>query len=205
VKVCIVSPLRSAFRRARGSGPAKCPSGTYSFRRIVRGTANTAMTMTWPVNHGRLPSATPGSWPPSAAVSPVSALSLQRQSETSNVFLESLVVSQGCELELPDQPRPGAAVHRTRSGRAVTRRCGQPGYPERGAHGIVTDLAAAGYAVTQKRRPPQPLPDPGAPPATRTRQPGTRHRRRPGPPSRRRRETAADRYGTSLRAPVARA
>ena len=94
-------------------------------------------------------------------------------------------------------------MHRTRSGRAVTRRRGQPGHPERGAHSIVTDLAAAGYAVTQKRRPPQPLPDPGAPPATRTRQPGTRHRRRPGPPSRRRRETAADRYGTSLRAPVA--
>ena len=144
-----------------------------------------------------------GSWSPSAAVSPVSALSLQRQSETSNVFLEFLVVSQGGELELPDQPRPGAAVHRTRSGRAVTRRPGQPGHPERGAHGIVTDLAAADYAVTQKRRPPQPLPDPGVPPATRTRQPGTRHRRRPGPPSRRRRETAADRYGTSLRTPVA--
>jgi hypothetical protein len=30
------------------------------------------------------------------------------------------------------------------------RRRGQPGHPERGAHSIVTDLAAAGYAVTQK-------------------------------------------------------
>jgi len=39
-------PGRSAFRRARGSGPAKWPSCTYSFRRIVRGTANTAMR--WP-------------------------------------------------------------------------------------------------------------------------------------------------------------
>ena len=53
-------------------------------------------------------------------------------------------------MELPDQPRPGAAVHRTRSGRAVMRRRGQPGHPERGADGIVTDLTAAGYAVTQK-------------------------------------------------------
>jgi hypothetical protein len=35
-----------------------------------------------------------------------------------------------------------------------TRRRGQPGHPERGAHSIVTDLAAAGYAVTQKGRPP---------------------------------------------------
>ena len=43
-----------------------------------------------------------------------------------------------------------AAVHRTRSGRAVTRRRGQPGHPERGAHGIVTDLATAGYVLKQK-------------------------------------------------------
>jgi hypothetical protein len=41
-------------------------------------------------------------------------------------------------------------VHRTRSGRAVTRRRGQPGHPERGAYGIVTDLTAAGYVVKQK-------------------------------------------------------
>src|SRR5260221_7124868 len=162
------------------------------------------MTMTRPVNHGRLPSVTPGgSWPPPAAGSPVPALNLHSQSETSNMFLETVLVSlKDGKLELPDQPRPGAAVHRTRSGRAVTRRRGQPGHPERGAHGIVTGPAAAGYVVKQKRRPPQPPPDPGTPPATRTRQPGTRHRRRPGPPCRRRRETTADRYRTSLRAPV---
>ena len=35
-------------------------------------------------------------------------------------------------------------------GRAVTRRRGQPGHPERGAYGIVTDLTAAGHAVKQK-------------------------------------------------------
>jgi hypothetical protein len=35
-------------------------------------------------------------------------------------------------------------------GRAVTRRRGQPGHPERGAYGIVTDLAAVGYVVKQK-------------------------------------------------------
>jgi hypothetical protein len=34
-------------------------------------------------------------------------------------------------------------------GRAAVRRRGQPGHPERGACGIVTDLAAAGYAVKQ--------------------------------------------------------
>jgi hypothetical protein len=48
-------------------------------------------------------------------------------------------------------------------GRAVTRRRGQPGHPERGAYGIVTDLTAVGYAVKQQRRPPQPRPDPGGP------------------------------------------
>jgi len=53
------------------------------------------------------------------------------------------------ELELADQSRPGSAVHRTRSGRAVTRRRGQPGHPERGACGIVTDLTAVGYAAKQ--------------------------------------------------------
>jgi hypothetical protein len=37
-----------------------------------------------------------------------------------------------------------------RSGRAVTRRRGQPGHPERGAYGIVTDLTAVGYVVKQK-------------------------------------------------------
>jgi hypothetical protein len=49
-------------------------------------------------------------------------------------------------------------------GRAVTRRRRQPGHPERGACGIVTDLTAVGYAVKQQRRPPQPRPDPGGPP-----------------------------------------
>ena len=48
-------------------------------------------------------------------------------------------------------------------GGAVTRRRGQPGHPERGAYGIVTDLTAVGYAAKQKRRPPQPRPDPGGP------------------------------------------
>jgi hypothetical protein len=37
-------------------------------------------------------------------------------------------------------------------GRTVTRRRGQPGHPERGACGIVTDLTAVGYVVKQKRR-----------------------------------------------------
>jgi hypothetical protein len=41
-------------------------------------------------------------------------------------------------------------VHRTRSGRAVTRRRGQPGHSERGAYSIVADLTAVGYVVKQK-------------------------------------------------------
>jgi len=35
-------------------------------------------------------------------------------------------------------------------GRAITRRAGQPGHPERGAYGIVTDLTAVGYVVSRK-------------------------------------------------------
>ena len=131
----------------------------------------------------------------------MSALSLHLQSETSNRFLEIVTIVQGDELECPDQPRPVAAVHRPRPGRAAPRLAAGPGSTERSACGIVTDLTAAGYVAKQKRRPPQPLPDPGAPPAARTRQPGTRHRRRPGPARGRRRETAADRDRTGLRPP----
>jgi hypothetical protein len=39
------------------------------------------------------------------------------------------------------------------------------GITGRSASGIVTGLTAARYVVKHKRRPPQPLPDPGAPPA----------------------------------------
>ena len=62
------------------------------------------------------------------------------------------------------------------------------GITERSAYGIVTDLAAAGYVVKQKERPPQPLPDPGTPAAARTHPPGTHRRRSPRPPCRNRRE-----------------
>jgi len=138
-----------------------------------------------------------GSWSPSAAVSPVSALSLQRQSETSNVFLEFLVVYQGWRAGASRPATPG----RCRASHAIR------------AHGYATSRST--WASRTRR--PQHRHRPGrsrlrrhaektaTATATRTRQPGTRHRRRPGPPSRRRRETAADRYGTSLRAPVARA
>ena len=40
------------------------------------------------------------------------------------------------------------------------------GVTERTAYGIVTDLTEAGYVVKHKGRPPQPLPDPGAPAAS---------------------------------------
>ncbi len=45
-----------------------------------------------------------------------------------------------------------------------------PGITDRSAHGIVTDLTAAGYVVKQKHGRRKRLPDPGAPPA----QPGER-------------------------------
>ena len=50
--------------------------------------------------------------------------------------------------------RPGADVHRTRPRRAAARHRGPPGITalitERSAHGIITDLTAAGYLVKQK-------------------------------------------------------
>jgi hypothetical protein len=57
---------------------------------------------------------------------------------------------QGGELECPDQPRPVAAVHRPRPGRAAPRLAAGPGSTERSAYGIVTDLTAAGYVAKQK-------------------------------------------------------
>src|SRR6476659_514755 len=60
------------------------------------------------------------------------------------------------------------------------------GITERSAHGIITDLTAAGLPRQAEGRPPQPLPDPGAPAPARTRQPGTHRRRSPGPPHRQR-------------------
>jgi hypothetical protein len=49
------------------------------------------------------------------------------------------------EPEFPDQPRPGADLHRTRPRRAASL-----GITERSAHGIVADLAEAGYLIRQK-------------------------------------------------------
>jgi len=80
----------------------------------------------------------------------VSALSLHSQLETSNIFLEIVIILRGDELECPDQPRPVAAVHRPRPGRAARDIAAGPGSTERSAYGIVTDLTAAGYAAKQK-------------------------------------------------------
>ena len=80
----------------------------------------------------------------------MSALSLYSQLETSNIFLEIVIILRGDELECPDQPRPVAAVHRPRPGRAARDIAAGPGSTERGAYGIVTDLTAAGYAAKQK-------------------------------------------------------
>ena len=54
------------------------------------------------------------------------------------------------KLEFPDQPRPGADVHRTRPRRAVRDIAASLGITERSAHGIVAELAEAGYVVKQK-------------------------------------------------------
>ena len=80
----------------------------------------------------------------------MSALNLRSQLETSNRFLEIVTILQGDELECPDQPRPVAAVHRPRPGRAAPRLAAGPGSTERSAYGIVTDLTAAGYVAKQK-------------------------------------------------------
>ena len=80
----------------------------------------------------------------------MSALSLHVQLETSNRFLEIANILQGGELECPDQPRPVAAVHRPRPGRAAPRLAAGPGSTERSACGIVTDLTTAGCAAKQK-------------------------------------------------------
>ena len=80
----------------------------------------------------------------------MSALRLHSQLETSNRFLEIVSILQGDELECPDQPRPVAAAHRPRPGRAAPRLAAGPGSTERSAYGIVTDLTAAGYVVKQK-------------------------------------------------------
>ena len=59
-------------------------------------------------------------------------------------------ILQGGELECPDRPRPVAAVHRPRPGRAAPRLAVGPGITERSAYRIVTDLTAAGYVIKQK-------------------------------------------------------
>jgi hypothetical protein len=48
------------------------------------------------------------------------------------------------------RPRPGAAVHRPRPGHAPARHAARLDITERSAHGIITDLTAAGYLVKQK-------------------------------------------------------
>ena len=80
----------------------------------------------------------------------MSALSLHSQLETSNRFLEIVTILRGDELECPDQPRPGAAAHRPRPGRAARGIAAGPGSTERSAYGIVAGLTAAGYAAKQK-------------------------------------------------------
>ena len=82
----------------------------------------------------------------------MAALSLRVQLETSNRFLEIASILQGGELECPDQPRPVAAAHRPRPGRAAPRLAAGPGSTERSACGIVTDLTTAGCAAKQKDR-----------------------------------------------------
>jgi hypothetical protein len=53
-------------------------------------------------------------------------------------------------LEFPDQPRPGAPVHRPRPGARLRDIAASLGITDRSAHGIVTDLAVAGYVVKQR-------------------------------------------------------
>ena len=82
------------------------------------------------------------------------------------------------------KPRPSPAVHRPRPGRPAARHRRQPGHhrPQRLRHRHRPDHSRV--CRQAQGRPRQPLPDPGAPPAARARQSGTRHRRSPGPANR---------------------
>ena len=68
------------------------------------------------------------------------------------------------------------------------------GITERSAHGIVSDLAGAGYLVKRKDGRRNPLPDPG-PPAAGRRPRGSRHRRSPRPARRHTTRPGAGRPG----------
>jgi hypothetical protein len=91
------------------------------------------------------------------------ASTLRRQSVTSNIFPEiRLHYRHGVRGFLTDHARvllcvahdPGMRLRDIATRLNIT---------ERSAHGIITDLTAAGYLVKQKDGPPQPLPGPGAP------------------------------------------
>ena len=103
---------------------------------------------------------------------------LHPQPKTSNQVPELLACRRG-ELDLPDQPRSGAAVHRTRPGSAATGLAASLGITERSAYGIVTDLAEAGYIVKQKNGRRNRYQIQAHLAAARTHQPGTRRRRSP--------------------------
>ena len=53
-------------------------------------------------------------------------------------------------MGLPDQPRPGPAAPRPDPGARLRDIAASLGITERSAHGIVTDLAEAGYVIRQK-------------------------------------------------------
>ena len=57
---------------------------------------------------------------------------------------------RGGGLELPDRPRPGAAVHRRDPGLRLRDIAARTSVTERTAYGIVTDLTEAGHVVKHK-------------------------------------------------------
>jgi hypothetical protein len=75
------------------------------------------------------------------------------QWKTSNRILALVyIIYQRGGLWLPNQPRPGTAVHRPRHGSAAARHRRSVGVTERAAYGIVTDLTAADCIVNKKDR-----------------------------------------------------
>ena len=88
---------------------------------------------------------------------------LRSQPETSNKFLEMIYDNlRGGGLELPDQPRPGAAVCIARDpGVRLRDSAARTGVTERTAYGIVTDLTQAGYVALTGERHRQHLVTPG--------------------------------------------
>jgi hypothetical protein len=92
-------------------------------------------------------------WPLAAlgGWSPVPALSLSTQPETSKTILETITQSlKGGALEFPDQPRPGAAAHRPPPGTQLRDIAASLGITDAQRLRHLTRLTTASYVIKPK-------------------------------------------------------